>query len=459
MTNWLPSLAENARPRYRAIASAIAEAVQTGELAAGDRLPTHRDLAWRLGVTVGTVTRAYREAEQRGYLDGEVGRGTFVRPVATIHPIPRLAEGVGQVRVDLSVNQPPTVPGLAAAIGEMGDGNPTNLLRYQPASGSANHRRAAAAWLERSGLTADPDDIVITTGAQHALLAAVATVTRPGDGILTEKLTYSGIKPLASLLGLRLIGIETDDEGLIPEAVESAVRAGQGRVLYCTPTLHNPTGIVMSQARRERLAQIAQTEAMTIVEDDVYGLLLDRPPPPLATLAPDHAVFVTGFAKTIAPGFRVGYVRANKEIARRVSDAVRTTTGMAPPLMAELAARIIESGQADEIVGQIREESAARQTMTRRHLGRYLRPQGHDGGLSAWLPLPEPWRAQDFVTAAAERQVDVTSPDHFVIGRSAAPHAVRLCLGSPGTRKELDRALVILAGLLDDHPFGQSSVG
>ena len=459
MTNWLPELSDNARPRYRAIATAIADAVQTGELAAGDRLPTHRDLAWRLGVTVGTVTRAYREAEQRGYLEGEVGRGTFVRPVASTHPIPRLAEDAGKGRVDLSVNQPPAVPALGSIMSELWGSTNADLLRYQPASGTLHHRRAAAAWLERSGAPSAPDDVVITTGAQHAMLASIAAVTRPGDALLTEKLTYPGIKPLAALLGLRLVGLETDSEGLLIESVEGAIRSGQGRVLYCTPNLHNPTGAVMSPTRRQALADLAQAEDLTIIEDDVYGLLLDGLPQPLAVLAPEHVVFMTGFAKTVAPGIRIGIVRACTEVARRVSDAVRTTTGMAPPLMAELVTRMIHSGQAEEIVQQIREETAARQAMAQARLSGYLQPQAHRTGLSVWLPLPEPWRAQDFVAAAAARGVDVTSPDHFVVGRSPAPHAVRVCLGSPAAREQLDRALGVLAGMLADYPIAPSSIG
>ncbi len=459
MTNWTPRLDADAAPRYRAIAGAIASAIQAGELRPGDRLPTHRDLAWRLGVTVGTVTRAYREAEQRGYLAGEVGRGTFVRSVRTGDGVLRLAEGVGDGRIDLSVNQPPLLPGLETAMRELGGiSGAATLLRYQSAAGTEHHREAGAQWLKRSGLAARAQDVVVTVGAQHGMLTALAAVTRPGDGLLTEKLTYPAIKPLAAILGLRLIGVETDEEGVTIEAVAGAVGAGQARVLYCTPTLHNPTAAIMSPARRRQLADLAEARDLIVVEDDVYGLLLDESVEPLANLAPERVVFITGLSKTLAPGLRVGFVHATGALARRVSDAVRSTAGMAVPLMVEVAAKMIRSGDADRLVADMKREIAERQTILRARLGD-LAYQSHPASLSAWLHMPEPWRAQDFLAVAAEQGVDVTSPDHFVIGRAPAPHAVRLCLGSPATRDELDRALGILADLLRAEPVAAASVG
>ncbi len=459
MTDWMPAVPDEARPRYVAIATAIAEAVRQGELLPGDRLPTHRDLAWRLGVTVGTVTRAYREAEQRGFLAGEVGRGTFVRTLKDGDGVLRLAEGIGSGRVDLSMNHPPALSTLGPAIRELWEAPAVaELLRYQSAAGTKHHREAGVSWISRSGVSASAENVIVTAGAQHGLLAALTAVTRPGDGLLTERLTYPSIKPLAAILGLRPVGLEIDDQGVTPGAVAAAVAAGQGRVLYCTPTLHNPTAAVMSVERRQELAALVKTEDIVVIEDDVYGLLVDEPMPPLASLAPQQTIFVTGLSKTLAPGLRVGFVHAIGGLARRASDAVRSTVGMAPPLMAEVAARMIHAGQADRFVDEMKQEAASRQAIMRNKLG-HLAYRSHKNSLSAWLHLPEPWRAQDFVTAAAEQGVDVTSPDHFVIGHAPAPQAVRLCLGSPATRRELDRALGLLAELLAAAPVTASPVG
>ena len=126
--------------------------------------------------------------------------------------------------------------------------------------------------------------MLVTSGSQHGLTAVFATLLRPGDLVLTESLTYAGMKALAELLHVRLQGLPMDAHGLRPDAFEDACRAGAAKALYCVPTLQNPTATVMPEARRREIAHIARAHGVLIVEDDVYGLLLDPAP------AADHDV-------------------------------------------------------------------------------------------------------------------------------------------------------------------------
>jgi DNA-binding transcriptional MocR family regulator len=231
MTKWLPKISDRQGPRYRAIADCLAEDVQQGLLGQGDRLPPHRELAERLGLTVGTVSRAYAEAERRGLVRGEVGRGTFVRqPRPPLSPDAAASVSAGGL-IDLGMNLPlyGEDPDLGAALLRLGRRRDVNdLLRYQSDAETRRHRRAGAAWIARHGVQVAPSQVVITAGAQHAITVLLGTLCRPGDTVLCEPLTYPGLKTVASLLGLHLMAVPTDEKGLLPDALQRICESNAG---------------------------------------------------------------------------------------------------------------------------------------------------------------------------------------------------------------------------------------
>lgn len=461
VTSWLPDLAEQRGPRYRAIAEVLAEDVRSGALPAGARLPTHRDLAWQLKVTVGTVSRAYAEAERRGLISGEVGRGTFVRALA---PPPALRfhdAAPGEDFVDLGVHRPRAegeAPLLAEALRQLADAPElAELMEYQPHAGRDAERAAGAAWIERSGgLAAAPEQVVVTASGQHAMAAILAAIAEPGDSLAAEALTYPGIRAIASLLHLKIVPIALDEHGIVPDALDAACRAGRLRALYTLPTLHNPTTAILPPERRRALADLAQRHDVLLIEDDVYGFLLERPPPTLASLAPEHAFYITSTSKSFVPGLRVGYARCPPALVERVTAALRALTYTAPPLMARIASRWIEDGTADRLVAEKRAETARRQALARRLLARHSYRTA-PGAAHLWLSLPEPWHAEEFAAAARRDGVGVTPAAAFAAGRQV-PNAVRLCIGTPSTLASLERGLARLDALLAAAPAAYLSV-
>ena len=450
-----------AGPKYRAIAAALADAIASGTLAAGDRLPTQRDLAWQLGVTVGTVSRAYAEIERRGLLSGEIGRGTFVRTAPPPGDLPMRPQSVAK-GIDLTLNFP--APGsereaLAESLVKVaGDPAAGRLLDYQPDIGLPEHRAAGANWLARRGISADPAQTIVTAGAQHGIVVTLAALTRPGDRILTERLTYQGIKPAATMLGLRLEGLPMDADGLIPEEFERAVIDSDARILYCTPTLQNPTTVTMPEQRRRDIADIARRHDVTIIEDDIYGVLLDPPGPlPLTTFAPDNSIYVTSLSKAIAPGLRIGYLAPPPKLVERIGSAVRASCWMAAPLMAEVAARWIEDGVADDILLNHRATAETRRALATKKLQDFSF-EAPAGSLHIWIYLPEPWRAAEFVSAAQVQGVAVAPAETFAVGRGDIPHAVRICLGTPRDNATLINGLDTLAALLGDADASLSMI-
>jgi DNA-binding transcriptional MocR family regulator len=463
MTNlqWQPDLARQRGPLYRAIADALASDIRAGRLPVGTRLPTHRDLAWNLKVTVGTVTRAYAEAERRGLISGEVGRGTYVRPTGTITDPALKGEPIGPDFVDLSLNRPQTgeEPKLVAeslrAIAESPDLEA--LLQYQPHAGRAAERAAGARWIARSGVETSPSQVLVTQSGQNAVASVLSAITQPGDTVAVESLTYPGVRSAASLLSLRLAPVAMDEHGLLPDAVAALCRGGSVKAVYALPTLHNPTATVLSVERRRALAEIARTHGIALVEDDVYGFLLKDAPPPLASFAPERSFYITSTSKSLAPGLRIGYVHVPEDAVDRVAAALRATIYMATPLMAALATRWIADGTADRLVAQKRGEIAARQKLAREMLAD-AKLTGDPAAPHLLLWLPEGWRAEAFEAAARREGVGVTAATTFWLGRSNPPNAVRLCLGTPAHRPEVIRGLERIAALLKRRPEADLSV-
>ena len=461
MTIWQPDPDRFTGPRYRAIAEALACDVREGRLKPGDRLPTHRDLAWHLKVTVGTVSRAYAEAERRGLIAGEVGRGTFIRgsepPAPSTLPPERGPEP--QKLLNLAQNHPmpgEEVPLFAQTLREIADGpGLARLLEYQNHTGLPPAREAGAAWLGLAGVGAPPDRILVTAGGQHCLATILGAYANPGDVVATEALTYPGLKAACQMRQVRLEGIAVDAEGILPDAFAAACRQWPIRMLYLTPNVSNPLAGTLSLGRRQAIVETARRHDVLIVEDDVYGFLIDRPPP-FAALAPERTFLVNSLSKSAAPGLRIGYILAPAERIDRLALAVRSTIWMVPPLMVEIATRWINSGIALRLANAKRQEAAQRQIMARGILGSAV--MGNPNAYHLWLPLDERWRASEFVTEARRLNIAVTGANAFTVGRIAPMNGIRVCLGSVADLGALEAALMTIRDLRDAEPDPLQSV-
>jgi len=448
---WSPDLTTRQGPLYLSIADAMATDMADGRLAPGEQLPTHRDLAYRLGITVGTVSRAYAEARRRGLIAGEVGRGTYVQGREAGYPHLTVEEGLGAGMFDFSLNLPAkgeAEQALRAMLGDLSRSRDLSaLLDYQPEAGLRHHRTAGAKWLSYLGIEADPDHVIVTNGAQNGIAVALSAVTRPGDTILTESVTYTGIKDYSAHRDLRLSAISMDEQGIRPDALEEACTTLRPKALYCMPTLQNPTARVMSERRRREIAAIARTYGVTIIEDAAYDWLMKDPLPPLTAIAPDISVLLTSLSKTIAPGLRLGYVYAPNGFAGPIGATIRSDCRMATPLMAEIASRWIEDGSAEHMNEWQRGDVAIRQSIARQELAG-IDYETHPESYHLWMPLPEPWRAEEFVAQVRNRNVILMPAEAFVVGRDQSPHVVRISIGSTKTHEHLKVGLAIIAETL-----------
>ena len=449
MTIKLAPRGQRSGPIYQAIADAIGREIESGRLKPGGRLPTQRVLARQLGVTLTTVTRAYVEAQRRGLLSGEVGRGTFVRPSAL-----EIEDPEPDV-LDLAVNALLPLPymeeladRLAAAVPRTAG---ARIFAYQPHTGARHNRAAGSAWIGWSGLEAPIERVVVTGGGQHAMLLSLMALAKPGDEILVEEFTYPGMTDLAGHLHLRLRTVSLDEEGIVPESLDEACRTGNPAALYCISSFQNPTAAFQSEKRRQKIASVAIEHGLSVIEDDVFGFLAPEVKPLSSYLPPEQFFYITSSSKSIAPGMRIGYLLAPASAIERLSVSVLRTIVNAPPAMAELSSTLITEGVAARIAEWKRKEIGERQTIASRILSG-LDVQTHPKSPHLWVRLPEPWRTDAFVARARHRGILLNSAESFAVGHETDVQAVRITLGPPSTRSALEEGLTEIVKMLKRVP-------
>lgn len=420
------------KARYKAIVDNYAQAIRSGQIPAGTRLPTHRRLACEAHISLATATRVYAELEAMGLVSGETGRGTFVREVS----LP-MGHGVDQHAVatdvlDLNFNYP-SLPGqgelLRDALRQVSTvGDIESHLRYQPHAGRQAEREIIARHFAGNGFVPKAENLLIVNGAQHGLAITVMGLLKPGDVVAVDALTYPGFKALAALYHLELIAIPYNTEGPDLGALRQLCLKRHVRALYTMPTLHNPLGWVLNHGQRKELAKIARQHDLLIIEDAAYAYLIGRPPPPVAFYAPERTVYVTGFSKNIATGLRVGSVICPNQYRPALERAIRATTWNTPSLMTALVCSWIQDGTVARFETLKRRDARRRQIVARESLGA-LPCIAHPVSYFLWLPLAEDSRADRVVRELMNCHISVSTAEPFTTAANV-PQAIRIALGS-----------------------------
>ncbi len=448
MTFWKNALTSGSGPAYQRLADAIHDAVLDGSLSPGSRLPPHRTLSHELGVSIGTITRAYELAARRGDVDATVGKGSFVKGSS-------VDKSFGPT--NLRINLPADIGQGVDLADAMARRAAAEFLYYIPFGGSEEHKAAGREYLKLSGVEDFEGSLIVTAGGQHALTTAFLTATKPGDLILCEPLTFGGFLDLARTTDRRIAAIPTDDSGIDAAAFDEMCANLKPAAAFLMPTAQNPTGTTLSQERREAVAAAAIKHGVTLIEDGVYDPFNPSPLTPLVTLAPDHTYYIGSLSKVLVPGLRVGYLVCPQTVGATAND-LQHILGMGPPLvMANIATELAETGATKRLVSAQRAEMTWRNTRADDMLNTGgLRPASADLGnrqVAAphyWLPLPDHWSPETFVAAAEARQVLVSPSSHFAV--ETATRHVRLALGAAPSRPQFDECLTILADLMRQEP-------
>ncbi|WP_082761718.1 PLP-dependent aminotransferase family protein [Mycolicibacterium mucogenicum] len=404
--NWRTSSLSG--PAYLGLADAIRLLIVDGRLPVGARYPSERALADALRVSRTTVTAAYAQLREDGYLNARRGaRSTTALPptAPTASPAPLTRTGTLSL-----ADAAPSAP--AAATIEAFTRAAQRLAPHLhdigiELTGVAELRQAIAERYCARGLPTEPDEIMVTTGALHAINLILATYARPGDRVLIEQPTYHGAISLIAASGARPVPVSMAEDGWELDAVQAAMRQLAPNLAYLIVDNHNPTGLSLPAAGRERLARIiSETRTRTIIDETICDIWLDEPlPPPLASYLEsrrDLVITVGSMSKSFWGGLRVGWIRAERSTLAAIA-AVRPTIDLGTAIVEQLASADLLR-QADTVLPARRDMLRARRelvsSLLREQLPDWTASPCH-GGMSMWMRLPAPMSSA--LSAAASR--------------------------------------------------------
>lgn len=459
-TIWMPDLSGDEGPKYLSLARALREAIRTATLPQGAQLPTVRDLAYRLSVTPGTVSRAYQIATQEGLLEATVGRGTFVAArKPRLGPTQSLFTdrdpGVEEGRVDLRSPQLPDV-GQVVIFGDILRKVSVDVgvewLDYTHQSGERPLRAAVVDWLENRVLgPIGEDDVMLTHGGQSGIGLILDCCLR-GDRpvVLIEDLAYPGFRYAARAARAEVIGIELDEEGIRPDALEAACKRYGAQVLCLTPSAQNPTTARMTAERQSQIVSIARRYDLQIIEDECY-FYSGAPHPALRALAPERVWYAGSLSKSVSAALRFGYVICPTGMGPTGRLAAQHSFFALSKPLAAFTLELFTSGAAGQIRAAVEAEFSERLQMVVNRLGAF--DLAWQKGIPfAWLRLPQGWRAYTFTRMAEEQGVLLRAADQYAMSNGRAPNAVRLAIAGGIPRQQLDAGLAAMGYMLPRPP-------
>jgi DNA-binding transcriptional MocR family regulator len=401
--NWRTS--SRSGPAYQGLADGIRMLIVDGRLPVGARLPSERALADALRVSRTTVTAAYTQLRDDGYLNARRGaRSTTALPVATTTTPTAPAATVNLAAAALAAPAAAMLEAFTDAVHQV---TPFLHSTGHELTGVATLRAALAERYCARGLPTEPDEILVTTGAVQAITLILAAYTQPGDRVLVEQPTYHGALSAAAIAGTRPVPVAMTPDGWELDAVHAAIRQLAPSLAYFVPDNQNPTGLTMPEPERKRLAHIiAETRTRTIIDETMTDVWLDEPvPPPVAaamTARRDLILTIGSTSKSFWGGLRIGWIRAERSTLATIA-ALRPAIDMGTAIVEQLAAAKL-LGMAEDVLPErreiLRERRALLLTLLHEHLPDW-RPLPGSGGMALWVRLPAPMSTA--LSAAASR--------------------------------------------------------
>lgn len=437
----LAGWATDVGPLYRQLSDSLRELIRLGELPVGARLPSERSLAPALLVSRTTVVSAYRTLRNEGLLGSRQGSGTWVRrsgieeedgsadPGAVLPGTDRLPSFLrGSVStIDFSSA---AMRGLPLVIDEAGSVGAEDLAPYVNGhgympQGLPSLRRAIAQWLASVGMHTSEEQILVTSGAQQALQLLTAAYVEPGSRVVLEDPTFRGALAAFTSAGARVCAVPSDEHGVLAEELLAAITREETRLVYLLPTAHNPTGSVLSEKRRRRIARLAEESATVVVDDEAVAdtVFAGTVPPPIAAYGSgEHVITVGSLSKVFWGGLRVGWVHAAPPVIRRLARAKG---------LADFGTSIPSQIAATRLLARIDEARALRREQLRQGLRELTSAlaewlpswswQEPQGGGSLWVRLPH-GNATTFAQVAMRHGVTIAPGPVFSADRHFQDH-------------------------------------
>ncbi|MGA8028658.1 MAG: PLP-dependent aminotransferase family protein [Bryobacteraceae bacterium] len=430
-------------PLYRQLASSIIDLIERSVVKPGERLPATRELAGQLGLNRTTVSAAYAVLEESGLIEGHVGRGSFVvgkeggmpapaRDWESILPPLEAAFSPSTQKIEISfANSRPAEEAfplrefrrLSKDVIDSPDA--AEILQLGSPHGYAPLRRYLMEQAAERGIARFSDDLIITNGCQQALDLLARLFASSGESVVVEDPVYHGLLRVFSRAGANMIPVAIDHAGMDVESLEQVVQRERPRLLIVTPSFQNPTGATLPLERRRRIVDLAQRFGVVLVENDIYSELRyqAKPLPTLKELdETGNTILLRSYSKVAFPGLRVGWVIAPRAVVARLAEAKQTSDLHSDQLSQAVLLRFAESGELAHHLERTRRAGAERLEAVLSACSRYL-PAGAkftrpEGGMSLWIELPAPLKAETLLVRVQERGVSFLPGNYFSVKRA-----------------------------------------
>jgi 2-aminoadipate transaminase len=445
-------------PIYRQLADKIAQRIRSGAILDGIKLPPTRELAGQLGLNRTTVSAAYDVLEAEGLIQGHVGRGSFVRFKANL---PSGETGIISFASSRPAEGEFPVSDFQTTCREVISGPWAHaILQLGSPAGFPPLRQFLMDQARREGVAGPDDDILITSGCQQALDLVQRVLAPAGTTVAIEDPVYHGQRNVFMRSEVRLAPVAVGEAGVDVDRLARVFAQERPKIAVLTPNFQNPTGTTMPHAAREALAQLASEFHVTLVENDIYGVLryTGEPLPTLKQLG--GTLLIRSFSKIAFPGMRVGWIIGPKPVIASLTAARQWCDLHTDQLSQAVLLRFAESGRLAEHTSRSRDLGRERLQATLESCEKYL-PAGSsftkpEGGMSVWVRLPEPLDASDLLLRAQREGVTYLPGKFFAVGPHD-PGTLRLSFG--GLSPELIRTGVERLGRLFQEEWQQSRSG
>lgn len=476
------------QPLYMQIRDQIRERILSGALRVGDRLEPSRELARQLGVHRTTVGNAYADLGAEGLIEGTVGRGTFVSPLADALKNSRrdaararddffwnsflarddrddslgrliasaFEPGVISFACNHGAEEPRSVDLVRRATDAVFRREGATLLQYSSSAGYPPLKRFLQSTMQLDGISVELDEILITNGCQQSLDLLRQCIMSPEDTVAVENPTYPGLWNILVSSGIRVVGIPVGEQGIDLEFLAAVLERKKIKLMMLNPSFQNPTGRTMPLEARKRLLELAGRYQTPIVEDDIYGALRYRGRAVPSLKALDRAglvIYLNSFSKIGFPGLRVGWIAASRRAIERLRSAKQRadlhTNVLGQAVIEELGRR----GWLNKLLRLTRRTFERKLGIVRAGISRRfpsdVRWVDPEGGMSVWVELPAGCDAHDVMVKARERGV-VFAPSRYFYFQDVRHNAFRLCFTSVSD-EEIERGVTVLGALLREE--------
>ncbi|MEC1259774.1 PLP-dependent aminotransferase family protein [Bacillus swezeyi] len=394
-------------PKYKQIIEFIKEKIANGEWPIGSKIPSQRTLAKTFHVNRSTVITALEELMADGLIEGKMGKGTVVisntwtllaknsapdwekyvaagfqqpsqKTVQEINQSEANAELIQLSKGELS-NEMFPLDLMKEMMGKVAQN--MNAFGYEEPKGYFPLREALSRYLQTAGIHASPSSILIVSGALQALQLISMGLLQSGSTVFLDRPSYLYSLHVFQSAGMKLTGLQMDEEGLMPQTIRMTPNMRGRAILYTNPCFQNPTGMLMSQKRREEILAFSEQEQLSIIEDDIYReLWIDHPPPDPMKSDDKHGrvLYIGSFSKTLSPGLRIGWIVGPEPVIERLSDIKMQTDYGSSSLSQRVAAEWLTTGHYQKHLENVREQLKSRRNFVLKVLEAELE------GLAAW---------------------------------------------------------------------------